>query len=62
MKNILKNRIEEERLFIINQKIKYDDNSRQTEGDERTQEQLSENNNFLYNISNCNLTDNWTKH
>jgi len=43
-------------------KSKYDDNSRQTEGNERTQEQLGENDNFLYNISNCNSTDNWTKY
>jgi len=43
-------------------KSKYDDNSRQAEGNERTQEPLSENNNFLYNISNCNSTDNWTKY
>jgi len=35
-------------------KSKYDDNSRQTEGNERSQEQLGENNNFLYNISICN--------
>jgi len=26
------------------------------------QEQLGENNNFLYNVSNCNSTDNWIKH
>jgi len=41
-------------------KSKYDDNTRQTEGNERTREQLSENNNFLYSISNCNSSVNWT--
>jgi len=43
-------------------KSKYDNNSMQAEGNEGTQEQLSENNNFLYNISNCNSTANWTKY
>jgi len=48
----------QELLVMTHKKRKYDDNSRQTEGNKRTQQKLNENNNFLLNISFCNSTNN----